>query len=46
LGTRENKESFCKALVEFLEPFKKDLDAKDLERLSKNPLRVLDSKKF
>ena len=44
LGTRENKESFCKALVEFLEPFKKDLDAKDLERLSKNPLRVLDSK--
>jgi histidyl-tRNA synthetase len=44
LGTRENKQSFCKALVEFLEPFKKDLDAKDLERLSKNPLRVLDSK--
>ena len=44
LGTRENKESFCKALVNFLEPFKKDLDAKDLERLSKNPLRVLDSK--
>ena len=44
LGTRENKESFCKALVDFLEPFKKDLDEKDLERLSKNPLRVLDSK--
>lgn len=44
LGTRENKQSFCKTLVSFLEPFKKDLDEKDLERLSKNPLRVLDSK--
>lgn len=44
LGTRENKQSFCKTLVNFLEPFKKDLDEKDLERLSKNPLRVLDSK--
>jgi len=44
LGTRENKESFCKALVDFLKPFEKDLDDKDLERLSKNPLRVLDSK--
>ena len=44
LGTRENKESFCKALVDFLEPFKKDLDKKDLDRLKKNPLRVLDSK--
>lgn len=44
LGTRENKQSFCKTLVSFLEPFKKDLDEKDLDRLSKNPLRVLDSK--
>jgi histidyl-tRNA synthetase len=44
LGTKENKENFCKALVDFLEPFKKILDEKDLERLKKNPLRVLDSK--
>jgi histidyl-tRNA synthetase len=44
LGTKENKESFCKALVDFLEPFKKELSAKDQERLKKNPLRVLDSK--
>ena len=44
LGTRENKASFCKALVDFLEPYKKELNEKDLERLNKNPLRVLDSK--
>jgi histidyl-tRNA synthetase len=44
LGTKENKESFCKALVDFLEPFKKELSEKDQERLKKNPLRVLDSK--
>ena len=44
LGTKENKESFCKALVDFLEPFKKELNEKDQERLKKNPLRVLDSK--
>ena len=44
MGTKENKESFCKALVNFLEPFKKELNEKDLERLNKNPLRMLDSK--
>jgi len=44
LGTRQNKASFCKALVDFLEPYKKDLNEKDIERLQKNPLRVLDSK--
>ena len=44
LGTKENKESFCQALVNFLEPFKKKLNEKDQERLEKNPLRILDSK--
>ena len=44
LGTRQNKASFCKALVDFLEPYKKELNEKDIERLNKNPLRVLDSK--
>jgi len=44
LGTRQNKTSFCKALVDFLEPYKKELNEKDIERLNKNPLRVLDSK--
>lgn len=44
LGTKENKESFCKALVDFFEPHKKELNEKDRERLNKNPLRILDSK--
>ena len=44
LGTMENKESFCKALVGYLEPHRNNLNVKDQERLKKNPLRVLDSK--
>ena len=44
LGTKENKESFCKALVDYLEPHRNNLNEKDIERLKKNPLRVLDSK--
>jgi histidyl-tRNA synthetase len=44
LGTKENKESFCKALVDYLEPQRNNLNEKDKERLKKNPLRVLDSK--
>ena len=44
LGNKNNKESFCKALVDYLEPHKDKLDDKDLERLSRNPLRILDSK--
>jgi histidyl-tRNA synthetase len=31
-------------LVSYLEPFKDKLDEKDISRLSKNPLRILDSK--
>ena len=44
LGTKETKKSFCDALVQYLQPFKDSLDNKDLQRISKNPLRVLDSK--
>ncbi len=44
LGSQENKKAYCDALTKFLEPLKKNLDEKDLERLSRNPLRVLDSK--
>ncbi len=44
LGDEESKKLFCNALVSYLEPFKDQLDEKDLSRLSKNPLRVLDSK--
>ena len=44
LGNQDNKKAYCDALIKFLEPLKKNLDEKDLERLSRNPLRVLDSK--
>jgi histidyl-tRNA synthetase len=44
LGTKESKQAFCDALVQYLQPFKDSLDNKDIERISKNPLRVLDSK--
>ena len=35
---------FARSLVTFLEPYKDQMDEKDLERLNKNPLRILDSK--
>ena len=44
LGTKENKQTFCDALVQYLLPFKDSLDDKDVERLNKNPLRILDTK--
>jgi len=44
LGNRDSKQEFCNALRDFLEPFKAKLDEIDLERLKKNPLRILDSK--
>ena len=44
LGDKESKKAFSKELVKFLEPHKKILDKKDLERLNSNPLRILDSK--
>ena len=44
LGDQVSKKSFCDALVSYLEPFKDKLDEKDISRLSKNPLRILDSK--
>ena len=44
LGSKTDKESFCEALLNYLEPHKDNLDIKDLERLSRNPLRILDSK--
>jgi len=44
LGDNESKESFCNDLKTFLEPHAKNLDKRDIDRLNKNPLRVLDSK--
>ena len=44
LGNNETKNNFCKALVKYLSPIKESLNEKDLSRLSKNPLRILDTK--
>ena len=44
LGNNETKKNFCDALIEYLKPIKSQLDEKDLSRLEKNPLRILDSK--
>ena len=44
LGNNETKNNFCKALVKYLSPMKESLNEKDLSRLSKNPLRILDTK--
>ena len=44
LGNNETKKNFCKALVKYLSPMKESLNEKDLSRLSKNPLRILDTK--
>ena len=44
LGDKETKEKFCKSLKKYLEPHTSKLDKKDIDRLNKNPLRILDSK--
>ena len=44
LGNKESKQNYCESLKNFLEPLSLELDKKDLERLNKNPLRILDSK--
>ena len=44
LGDKETKEKFCKSLKKYLEPHISNLDKKDIDRLNKNPLRILDSK--
>ncbi|MFL2722468.1 MAG: histidine--tRNA ligase [Gammaproteobacteria bacterium] len=44
LGDKETKEKFCKSLKKYLEPHTSNLDKKDIDRLNKNPLRILDSK--
>lgn len=44
LGNKESKQNYCESLKNFLEPLSSELDKKDLERLNKNPLRILDSK--
>ena len=44
LGNKDSKKEFSSSLVNYLQPFKDQMDEKDIERLNKNPLRILDSK--
>ena len=44
LGDQESRYKYKKALVQYLEPFKKELSADSQVRLKTNPLRILDSK--
>ncbi|MEM8673666.1 MAG: histidine--tRNA ligase [Cyanobacteria bacterium P01_G01_bin.67] len=44
VGNGEDRQQYRAALVSYLEPYKKDLDADSQERLTRNPLRILDSK--
>lgn len=44
VGHREDRQQYRLALIEYLTPYRKDLDPDSQERLSRNPLRILDSK--
>lgn len=44
VGNIEDRQRYRQALVDYLTPYKDELDADSQERLSRNPLRILDSK--
>lgn len=44
IGSAANRAAYRSALVDYLEPFRSDLDEDSQNRLSTNPLRILDSK--
>ncbi|MGL5035792.1 MAG: histidine--tRNA ligase, partial [Microcystaceae cyanobacterium] len=44
VGNAEDRQNYRDALVNYLTPHQADLDADSQERLSRNPLRILDSK--
>ena len=44
VGNGEDRTNYREALVNYLEPFKNDLDEDSKDRLTRNPLRILDSK--
>jgi histidyl-tRNA synthetase len=44
IGNNEDRINYRAALVNYLEPYKGDLDADSQDRLTRNPLRILDSK--
>lgn len=44
VGNQSDRTAYRAALIEFLTPHKADLDADSQDRLTRNPLRILDSK--
>jgi len=44
LGDKKAKNNFSIALKDYLLPYLSEIDEKEIERLQKNPLRILDSK--
>jgi histidyl-tRNA synthetase len=44
IGDRQDRLQYREALVAFLTPYKDDLDADSQDRLTRNPLRILDTK--
>jgi len=44
LGTLKAREQYTQKLVEYLKPFESELDDDSQKRLTKNPMRILDSK--
>jgi histidyl-tRNA synthetase len=44
VGNREDRSQYRQALIDYLTPYKDELDADSQDRLTRNPLRILDSK--
>ncbi|MBC7822957.1 MAG: histidine--tRNA ligase [Candidatus Parcubacteria bacterium] len=44
IGDSSDRQKYREALVAYLTPFKEELDADSQDRLTRNPLRILDSK--
>lgn len=44
IGNANDRQRYRTALVEYLTPYKSELDANSQDRLTRNPLRILDSK--
>ncbi|MBL1211001.1 histidine--tRNA ligase [Geminocystis sp. GBBB08] len=44
VGSKEDRQTYRQALLDYLTPYKDNLDSDSQDRLSRNPLRILDSK--
>lgn len=44
VGNSEDRQTYRQALIDYLTPYKRELDEDSQDRLERNPLRILDSK--